>query len=139
MCTVLCVYARLLSVAVDYIDQSCFHRANAPCHHWMDSLNVRSAKKTFVFAKTTILFFISRVHYAFKMVPVSKRLSTDGHSNKCHAYGCGPGYFICDPVYGRYRCGLIVCMYYSVYYKKGQKVTLDYPMVTGCSSMVMTW
>jgi len=46
-------------------------------YHWMDSLkriflfNVRNAKNV-CFAKSTILFFISCVRYAFKIVPISK-------------------------------------------------------------------
>ena len=43
-------------------------------HHaiigWIHLMYV--VQKTFVFAKTTILFIISRVRYAFKIIPISK-------------------------------------------------------------------
>ena len=66
---------------VDYINQSCFHRANAPClsldgftktYIYIYIYLVYVVQKMFVFAETTILFIISCVRYAFKIVPISK-------------------------------------------------------------------
>ena len=71
-CATLCVYARLLSVErlTTSINLVFTGLITMPIIGWIHLMYV--VQETFVFAKTTILFFISRVCYAFKIVQFQK-------------------------------------------------------------------